>query len=882
MTPARPQPLVLGLDEVDRTHLSLVGGKGANLGDLSRIGGIRVPAGFCVTTEAFTRAVRGDASIGALLDRLSSATPDERGRLGALSAEIRQAVEGAGIPDDVSSEIAQALAHLDDRHGYAVRSSATAEDLPTASFAGQHDSYLHVLGTSEVLDAVRRCWASLFTERAIAYRARHGIDHHHVHMAVVVQEMLRAQASGVLFTADPVTANRKVSTIEAVVGLGEALVSGSMSADVYRVRDGGDPEASIADKAVAIAPAPGGGTRRVAVDPGRRHQPALSTQQIAELVAAGQRLEAHVGTPQDVEWCVADDQLWIVQSRPITTLFPVPPVDDDATHVYVSVGHQQMMTDAMKPLGLSFWQKTTPAPMTEAGGRLFVDVTDRLGSPTTRAGLLGVLGRSDPLISDALQTLLARDDVPIPVPDDAPAPPPWATASAPIDTDPAIVEELIARWRSSLAQLRRDIRAASGPELFPFIAEDIDVLRGLLFDPRSLQVIMAAIDATWWLTDNLADWLGDKGAADTLTLSAPHNVTSEMGLALLDVADAIRPHPEVVELLERADVGDDGFLDELASRPGGKEARQAIEDFLDEYGMRCIGEIDITRPRWSERPAALVPVLLGHIRHAEPGERERRFEQGRRSAATKEQEVLAQLRSLPDGDAKAEETKQMIDRVRTFIGYREYPKYAWVSRFLEYKRALLQEAERLHAAGALDDVEDVFFLTFDELHQAVRTGVVDRGAIAARRASHRSYEALTPPRVLTSDGEALTGHHHRHELSPAAIPGVAVSAGIVEGRARVVLDMADAEIDPGDILVTVHTDPSWSPLFVSASGLVTEVGGIMTHGAVVAREYGLPAVVGVEGATQRIPDGARIRLNGTDGFVELLDDRPGEDDAGPA
>jgi pyruvate,water dikinase len=331
----------------------------------------------------------------------------------------------------------------------------------------------------------------------------------------------------------------------------------------------------------------------------------------------------------------------------------------------------------------------------------------------------------------------------------------------------------------------------------------------------------------------------------------------------------IRPHPEVVAFLQAA--GDDGFLDELPKLAGGSEARDAIEAYLDRYGMRCAGEIDITRPRWIERPATLVPLILDNVKLFEPGAGARRFEDGRRQAEAKEREVLERLRSLPDGEAKAAETKRMIDRVRTFVGYREYPKYGIVSRYLVYKQALLEEADRLVRAGVLQERGDAFWLSFAELHDAARTDRVDRELIAQRKEAFRSYQALTPPRVLTSDGEAVAGRYRRDDVPDGALAGLAVSAGTVEGRARVILDMADADLEAGDILVTAFTDPSWSPLFVAVTGLVTEVGGLMTHGAVIAREYGLPAVVGVEHATRLIRDGQRIRVHGTGGYVELLD-----------
>jgi pyruvate,water dikinase len=379
---------------------------------------------------------------------------------------------------------------------------------------------------------------------------------------------------------------------------------------------------------------------------------------------------------------------------------------------------------------------------------------------------------------------------------------------------------------------------------------------------------MAGMEATWWLNAQLQTWLGERNAADILTQSVPDNVTSEMGLALLDVADVIRPHPDVVAFLQR--VEDDDFLNALPALAGGAEARDAIRAWLDKYGMRCVGEIDITRPRWSERPSTLVPLILGNVRNFGPGEGSRRFEQGRQEAWRKEQELLGRLRALPNGEAKADETKRMIDRVRTFIGYREYPKYGWMSRYFVYKQALLEEAERLVQADVLREKEDIFYLTYQELHDVVRTHHVDEQLLRRRKEEFRSYQALRPPRVLTSEGEAVAGSYRRKDLPAGALVGLPVSAGTVEGRARVILGMAEAELEPGDILVTAYTDPSWTPLFVTVAALVTEVGGLMTHGAVIAREYGLPAVVGVEHATRSIRDGQRIRVHGTEGYVEIL------------
>ncbi|MGP4100082.1 rifamycin-inactivating phosphotransferase [Nonomuraea sp. KM90] len=885
---------MLGFEQIDSTNVADVGGKGAHLGELSRIDGIRVPDGFCVTTDAFRRVLAEVPLIDAQLDLLSRVEPDDHAAIRTLSADVRSAVEGVAVPDDLVAAISESLARLGEQASYAVRSSATAEDLPTASFAGQQDSYLNIVGLAAILRHVRRCWASLFTERAVTYRRRNGFDHRKVRMAVVVQRMVFPDAAGILFTADPVTSNRKIATVEAGWGLGEALVSGLVTGDVYTVRDDRVVTAAVATKQRFVQASPGGGTRDVPVEPQRQARPALTDAQVVRLVRLGRRIEAHFGRPQDIEWCLVGDDFHIVQSRPITTLFPVPTTDDQENHVYISVGHQQMMTDAMKPLGLSLWQLTTPRPMHEAGGRLFVDVAPALATPAGRANILGTLGKSDPLILDALQTVLDRGDFIRSLPDeDSGAAPagaapagsasagaapagaaPAGDSPAPIETDPAVVTDLIRHNQASVATLRREIQGLSGPALLDFILADIAELRRILFDRRSFQAIMAGMEATWWLNDHLEAWLGEKNAADALTQSVPHNVTSEMGLALLDVADTIRPHADVVAFLHRVvDEGreGDGFLDELAGLAGGREARDAIRGYLDEYGMRCAGEIDITRTRWSEDPVTLVPTILGNVKNFEPGAGKRHFEQGLQESRRKEQELLTRLRALPDGEQKAEETTRMIDRVRTFAGYREYPKYGMVSRYFVYKQALLREADRLVRSGILREKEDIFFLRFEELQEVVRTDDVDAELVRARREAFRSYEALTPPRVLTSDGEAITGQYRREDAPPGALAGLPVSAGTVEGRARVVTDIARADLEAGDILVTAYTDPSWTPLFVTVAGLVTEVGGLMTHGAVIAREYGLPAVVSVPHATRLIRDGQRIRVHGTDGYVQILD-----------
>ena len=864
---------VLDFQEIEKGQLSLVGGKGLNLGELSTIQGIQVPEGFCVTTVGYEKAIKQNENLQTLLQQLTKLKLEDRAQIGEMSKEIREVIMAVQIPSDVVEAVAHYLSRFGNEHAYAVRSSATAEDLPYASFAGQQDTYLNIIGKEAILQHVRKCWASLFTERAVMYRMQNGFEHNQVSICVVVQKMVFPEASGILFTADPITSSRKVLSIDASFGLGEALVSGLVSADNYKVKEGEIVDKLISTKKVAIYALKEGGTETKQINSAQQKIQTLSEQQILQLAQIGRQIEAYFGCPQDIEWCLVDNTFYIVQSRPITTLYPIPEENDGENHVYISVGHQQMMTDAMKPLGLSFFLLTTSAPMRKAGGRLFVDATQRLASPASRDYLINTLGKSDPLIRDALTTVVERDNFITLLPDEeteksASKSKPPVSLQPEIENDPAIVTELIKNSEASLEELKENMQLKSGVDVLDFILEDIQQLKKVLFNPQSIAVIMAGMNASTWINEKMEQWLGEKNAADTLSQSVQNNITSEMGLALMEVADVIRPYEEVIAYLQH--VENDSFLDEFVQFKGGEKAREAIDAFLNKYGMRCSGEIDITKTRWSEKPTTIIPMILNNIRDFEYGASKRKFEEGLQEALKKEEELVDRLQQLPDGKQKVEETKRMIRNIRNFIGYREYPKYGMINRYFIYKQALLKEAEQLVQSGVIHEVDDIYYLTFEELHEVVRTKKLNYELIHKQKNDYKLYEKLTPPRIMTSDGEIITGKYKRENLPVDAIAGLPVSSGLVEGRARVILNMEDANLEEGDILVTAFTDPGWTPLFVSIKGLVTEVGGLMTHGAVIAREYGLPAVVGVENATKLIKDGQRIRVHGTEGYIEML------------
>lgn len=869
---------VLSFDEINGSNLPEVGGKGANLGELAKIPGILIPDGFCVTTKAYKRVIGQTPELDPLIERLALLKVGERQKVSQISTEIRRIIEGVELSRDIEHEIIEYITKYGEKHAYAVRSSATAEDLPLASFAGQQDSYLNIKGTDAILHHIRKCWASLFTERAVIYRMQNGFDHSKVYLSVVIQRMIFPQSAGIMFTADPVTSNRKVLSIDASFGIGEALVSGLVNPDIYKVRDGTIINKKISTKKLAIYVAPEGGTREGAIDEAKQNSQTLTDEQILQLGSMGKKIEAYFGSPQDIEWCLSEENFFIVQSRPITTLYPIPE-NDGKNRVYFSIGHLQMMTEDIKPLGmsfcklLSFWFGQNLVPV---GGRLFIDGTYDLSSPIRRKILLTSTGKADILMENALLNVLKRKEYIKSLPrgkgsiDLGSGALSWVVEAINVyrKNDSAIVNDVIAFNEHEISEMAQTINKLSGDRLFEFIIQDTKKLKGTLTGPRNMSLMVVGGFVSEWVNKKLEKWLGVKNAVDIFTKSVPNNVTSQMGLALVDVADVVRQYPAVLEYFNQAN--DESFFEDLAQLEGGKEVTNSLLAFLEKYGMRCPGEIDITKPRWSEKPTALIPMILNNIKNLEPKASKRIFEQGRLEAEEKEWEFLKRLELLPGGKRKAKKTKKMLSVLRNVIGFREYPKYSFIKRFQIYKNALLKEASLLAEKGILLDKEDIYYLTFEEFRDVVSTKKLDYSIIVKRKAEYEVYEKLTPPRVMTSDGEIISGQYNTGNFPQGALVGVAVSSGVIEGRARVVLKLEDAVIEEGDILVTAFTDPSWTPLFVAVRGMVTEVGGLMTHGAVITREYGIPGVVGVENATKLIQDGQRIRVNGTEGYVEIL------------
>ena len=867
---------VLNFPEIDKTRINDVGGKGANLGELNRIDTIQVPAGFCITTASYKKSIKNNQQLKELLKLLAELHLDEKDKISEISARICSTMEEGGIAKEVEKVIIETLSQFDEQQSFAVRSSATAEDLPDASFAGQHDTYLNIKGKEEILKHVIKCWSSLFTERAIVYRIQNGFDHRKVLLSVVVQEMVMSEVSGILFTADPLTSDRKTISIDAGFGLGEALVSGLIIPDTYKVREELIISKKIGSKNLEIKAAKSLGTVEIKREESGEEIQALTDEQVLYLAEMGRKIEAHFGYPQDIEWCLVDEEFYIVQSRPLTTLFPAPQSPDQVKRVYMSVGHMQVMTEPILPLGISLFGFASLFPVDQAGGRLFVDITFDLTTSQGRRMVKQKVDNMDPLMASAVKKVLENREYIKSLPRGkgnllkGARLFPWLKEAFRIylKNDPSILDKLVGKNEKSLHELKQNLEHLSGEELFDFIVDDRKELQERLFDATHFGAVLVCQYVAGVINSNTEKWLGEKNVTNPLSKSVEHNITSKMGLALCDVADVVRQYPEVMNYLSHAD--DESFFQKLKKLPGGAETESAIRDFLEKYGMRCPGEIDITKPRFYEKPTQLVPVILSNIKLLKPGEHIEKFEQGKREARETEEKIIRGLQELPGGARKAKKMQKMISVFRNFIGAREYPKYFWIRRFDIYKQALLKEADKLLVAGVIRQISDVFYLYFDEFREAVRSNRVDLALIEKRKKEYAGYQKMTPPRIILSDGEVPLGEYSGSKTPAGAFPGVPVSPGIVEGRARVVSRLEDTHVEKGDILVTSYTDPSWTPVFVTIAGLVTEVGGAMSHGAVITCEYGLPAVVGVENAMKLIKNGQQIRVNGTEGYVEIL------------
>ena len=897
-------PLQTPEPEVD---LAALGGKGYNLVKLARAG-LPVPDGYILTTRAYRAFIEAN-DLEAQIQAAQPVAADDPLALEASSAVIHSLFSGGSIPHEVAQAARQAYRSLGNLP-VAVRSSATAEDLPEMSFAGQQDTYLNVVGEDALLEAVVNCWASLWTARAIGYRSRNQVPHEGAALAVVVQRMVPAEVSGVLFTANPLTGLRSETVIDAAYGLGEALVSGQVEPDHYEVdrRQDRITVRRLGGKMVAIRPQPGGGTQKET--PPQTGKLALTDEQILALAELGQKVEALYRQPQDMEWAWADGRFSILQSRAVTSLFPTPVgATAEPLEVFSSFGAVQGMLDPMTPLGRDVIRHVfamgsglfgiranadTQTALYEAGERLWARITTLMRNSVGRKAVPVVLSMVEPGMREAILKVLEEPAL-IPKREGIS----WHARRQLARFFLPLAGNVLLNWLSPDA--RRELIVAQGETVLSVTAKRCAGLHGtsrerlsqlsqvlpdimaaylphtfLLF-VSAVASAMAALNLLRIRTKDLPsqqanDW---NDALLEVTRGLPHNPTTEMDLALWETAQAIRQSPAALAEFQAHSPVD--LAEGYQSRSLTPDLQRPLADFLQRYGGRGLGEIDLGRPRWSEDATHVFEVLSGYLQ-IEPGEKspDAVFARGTANGEAALAQLVGGLRKTRGGWFKARQAQFLGRRVRALMGAREAPKFFVVRLFAQIRSSLLEIGEDLVQSGDLDKADDLMYLKLSELHTfgsetPGRSASGWKELIAERReAVRREGLRRQVPRLLLSDGRAffdgMADNGHAGQLS-----GSPVSPGVVEGSVRVVFDPRKAGLQPGEILVCPGTDPSWTPLFLTAGGLIMEVGGMMTHGAVVAREYGIPAVVGVDRATERLCTGQSIRLNGSNGVIELLD-----------
>jgi rifampicin phosphotransferase len=895
-TPSSNASLVLPLTAINSTSLALVGGKAANLGEMSRVG-LPVPSGFCVTTISYALATEG-GDLESVLDELASTRADDVARLEGYATTVRERILALSIPIGVVEAIAEAYKALGNGEPIpvAVRSSATAEDLPFASFAGQQDTYLNMVGIEAVLDAVRRCWASLWTSRAVSYRASNGIDPRTVRLAVAVQRMVEAQVAGILFTANPLTGKRRQAVIDASPGLGEAVVSGAVNPDRFVVNTptGEIVERRLGDKRILIQAAAGGSTQRIE-KADSSSEPCLSDEQIRALAALGAKVEAHYKAPQDIEWAIdLANTLWLTQARPITTLYPLPPdapETDDILRVYFSVNVAQGVYRPFTPMGISAFRVmfssiatflglpphdllAGPSIVKEAGYRLFADVTPALRTSFGRNLLGRIMGVMEARTGVVFQQLAADPRLSLV------ATPRWRLlrtmlsllerSRAPFYMVQALFRPDVARTRvkGMVARLRTWNEAS--PEATP--AERLTAIEHFfLGNPARIfsSIIPVLISAlgSYALASQLLEGLATDDEKQTILRALPYNPTTEMDLALWSLAQQIQADPTAAQAVSETPAEQLALDYRKGTLP--PTLQQGLAEFLRTYGHRGVAEIDLGLPRWSEDPTHILGVLANYLQLKNP---ELAPDVQFRRGAQEAEEMVTTLtrRAARKNRWRGVLVGFLLSRVRALAGLREMPKFCLVTLLAGMRELLWPIGEELARAGRLDTAEDIFFITLQEARDAL-SGRDLRAAIKERHASYeQELKRRHIPRVLLSDGTDPETLAQAITTTEDTLKGTPASAGTVTAKARVILNPAGARLEPGEILVAPSTDPGWTPLFLTASGLVMEMGGAMSHGAVVAREYGIPAVVGVYGATERITTGQRITIDGSSGMVSIL------------
>ncbi len=883
--------LVLDFDEIGAGDLPSVGGKGANLGEMTKAG-FPVPPGFCVTTAAFDLFMDGMEDI---YDELEQVRIDDLDAIREIGENVRGRIVGQAVPSDIREAVLSAWRETGEEHAYAVRSSATAEDLPDASFAGQQDTYLNVVGEEALMDSVRRCWTSLFTDRAILYRVKNGFPHRDVKLSVVVQRMVMSEKSGTLFTADPLTGHRYTLTIDASFGLGEALVSGLVTPDNYHVdkRSMRISDITVSEKKLAIYPVKEGGTEKVEIGEERMHQRVLTDAEVTELAEMAVEVERHYGIPQDMEWAFESGELYLLQTRPITSLYPIEGLEypEGQLGIFFSSGHQQGMTNAMTTLSRSALSMMAPIGQVEgeyrtrymrsAGSRLFMDITLLLRHRILRKGVMRGISQFDMLAPEALRQLMKR-------PEFKRSP----SAHIPLSFVPKFMgfgrRLYLGIWKKNHsgflertnALIRKRVfsfedrlqQTPVGKERLEVITREMQGFFSFIFE-FWIPEAAAGIAATKMLEEDTEKWLGEE-ASHEISLGIPGNVVNEMNLMLGDIAEYVKAHPDLKDAFES--MGDDvaGWFEKVEGLEGSSGFMKMWSRFMDTYGMRGASEIDMASPRWYEDPLPVLKVIADNVN------REESYRQRFEKQAARREEVFEQLLKTAGRGFLGRREKRLRRLYSTMVeigGMREHHKFAAVKYMAVIKESLKAVAEELVRRDLIQSSDDIWFLEWGELIRIWEDSGTDwKKLVEERRQEHIRDQRLSPPIIITSDGETPFVDYTVKDAPEGALLGNPVSSGVVEGTVHVIHDPVAENLSPGEILVTKFTDPGWTPLFINAGAVVLEVGGALTHGAVVAREYGIPAVVGVRNATSELRTGQRIRVDGNRGIVEVLEEETPE------
>ena len=893
---------VTPLHDIDADCVAQCGAKADKVARMLQAG-LQVPDGFCIPTAAFRCFLRTLDGSEPLLARLEKANPEDIRQVQQAAERVRRQLESLPIPQEVQAEILVAWRAQDSDRGWAVRSSATAEDLLQASFAGQHDTFLNVRSESAFLNAVRGCWVSLFSDRAVLYRMRHRIPHSAVEMAILVQAMVPADVAGVLFTANPATGDPNRVVIEAAYGLGEALVGGKvcpdrlvLCRDTLRV-----VEQQINRKSVKIVLQEGGGVCQRDVETGEQEQPCLSDALIQRLGEEAQAVERLFTGPQDIEWAASDGRVFLLQSRPITALKRQEEEDrtvwsnlavgevmpDVVTPLTWSVLESLMIERFMKPVlrRLDIHLDETPLFKLIAG-RVYLNVgtvaqllrslpfMGRIDIGEALGGHQGALGSDSPnnLIGEESSLNLRRlvRLLALLV---------WFLVHSTRRSGDA----LVAGVRRRLDELAAtDVSGMSDEELAHYIPALLERCGRITGDPSmgasllgNVGVGFGCVTAVFGLSRR---WLKDEdGSLASRLISGTGDMDSaEAGLQLWRLTAWTRQHPRILQILlppgpfAAAEI-------RLQALPEGREFLLRWRDFMLRHGHHTRGEVDIHNPRWSEMPDHVLGMVRGYLgleQKADPLARQADLKRQR-------QGLLADCRRRLGNPLKWWAFNFLLHKGRHGLAVRENCKSEFARMVAVLRRALLEAGRRCVQKRALQARDDVFFLNHNEL-QVVLTGGAAfdvAGTIAPRKAEYALNQSLLLPPVIVGRFDSANPRPELVAGKCEVLKGLAVSAGVATGRARVIL-RADTEerVHPGEILVAPLTDPGWTPDFIPAAAIVMELGGQLTHGSILAREYGIPAVANVGSATRFIKTGQVIQVDGNRGVVTVIpEERPAEE-----